>query len=110
MFAQIFSEFYFCVGYLTIILCEYSSCLQWVMDSDDLKVADGHEVAHQNGVRKQFVASGVADDVNQTITVIARPNGDSESVDKLDESGTTGEVREGESDNVESNGLVVAKV
>lgn len=79
------------------------------MDSDDLKVADGHEVAHQNGVRKQFVASGVADDVNQTITVIARPNGDSESVDKLDESGTTGEVREGESDNVESNGLAVAK-
>lgn len=84
------------------------------MDSDDLKVAEGDEVALQNGAHKQLVASGedgiIADDVNQTITETARPNGDSETVDKLDESGTTGEVMEGESDNVESNGLVVAKV
>ncbi|KAH9760656.1 protein WVD2-like 5 [Citrus sinensis] len=83
------------------------------MDSDDLKVAEGDEVALQNGAHKQLVASGedgvIADDVNQTITETARPNGDSETVDKLDESGTTGEVMEGESDNVESNGLVVAK-
>ncbi|KAH9799092.1 protein WVD2-like 5 [Citrus sinensis] len=82
------------------------------MDSDDLKVAEGDEVALQNGAHKQLVASGedgvIADDVNQTITETARPNGDSETVDKLDESGTTGEVMEGESDNVESNGLVVA--
>ncbi|KAL9442987.1 hypothetical protein AB3S75_016361 [Citrus x aurantiifolia] len=84
-----------------------------MMDSDDLKVAEGDEVALQNGAHKQLVASGeygvIADDVNQTITETARPNGDSETVDKLDESGTTGEVMEGESDNVESNGLVVAK-
>lgn len=84
------------------------------MDSDDLKVAEGDEVALQNGAHKQLVAFGedgvIADDVNQTITETARPNGDSETVDKLDESGTTGEVMEGESDNVESNGLVVAKV
>lgn len=84
------------------------------MDSDDLKMAEGDVVALQNGAHKQLVASGeygvIADDVNQTITETARPNGDSETVDKLDESGTTGEVMEGESDNVESNGLVVAKV
>ncbi|KAL9440036.1 hypothetical protein AB3S75_018823 [Citrus x aurantiifolia] len=83
------------------------------MDSDDLKMAEGDVVALQNGAHKQLVASGedgvIADDVNQTITETARPNGDSETVDKLDESGTTGEVMEGESDNVESNGLVVAK-
>lgn len=87
------------------------------MDFDDLKVADEIEVAHQNGVHKQLVASeedGFAgDDVNGTFeksTETERPNGDSESVDKQDESGTTGEVREGANDIVESNGSTTAKV
>ncbi|KAK3212100.1 hypothetical protein Dsin_016806 [Dipteronia sinensis] len=87
------------------------------MDSDNLKVVGGLEVALQNGVYKQPVVSGqdrvVLDDVNGTaeeFTETLRLNGDSESISKLDDSGTTGEeVTEGSNANVGSNGSTVSE-
>lgn len=89
------------------------------MDSDNLKVVGGLEVALQNGVykRQQPVVSGedrvVSDDVNGTVeeqfTKTLRLNGDSESVSKFDEDRNAGEVSEGSGVNVGSNGLTVAE-
>ncbi|XP_044464091.1 protein WVD2-like 6 isoform X2 [Mangifera indica] len=87
------------------------------MDFDKLKVTDGLEVAQQNGDHMQPIVPGehrdVSDDAYGTaeeVTEAVRSNGDSGGVPELVKRRTSGEVRDGSNDNVESNVSNISEV
>lgn len=92
------------------------------MDSDCAVSADGHEVAHQNGVYKQsptlgddFVVLDSDDDVTAKVDLDgAAPNGNQKVFVKMDNgltnSSSSEDAKDWSNSRVESNGLPIAKV